>query len=85
MKTVTSIFLVAMAILLTGCLGVLPIPPLSNKLVAGRVIERSEASFIMPGATRRLEVEQRLGPCGRDCPRAAAIAYSWETPGWTVF
>jgi len=74
-----------MVTLLTGCVGILPIPPLSNKLVAGRVIKPSEASFIVPGSTTRSEVEQRLGPCSRDCPRAPSIAYSWERPGWTMF
>ena len=83
--TISAALAVAMATLLTGCVGILPIPPLSNKLVAGRVIKKSEASFITPGSTTRSEVEQRLGPCTRDCPRAPSIAYSWEKPGWTMF
>ncbi len=86
MKTILSAAVaVAMAILLTGCVGILPIPPLSNKLVAGRVIKRSEVSIIVPGSTTRAEVEQRLGPCSRACNRAPSIAYSWEKSGWTMF
>ena len=76
---------VSLATLLTGCVGLLPIPPLSNQLLAGRVIKQSDASFIVPGCTTRLEVERRLGPCSRDCPRAPSVAYSWERPGWTMF
>ena len=86
MKTSLTVALaLAMTTLTTGCVGVLPVPPLSNKLVAGRVIKLSDVSFIVPGSTTRTEVEQRLGPCSRDCARAPSMAYSWEKSGWTMF
>ena len=83
--TLSAAVAVAMAILTTGCVGILPIPPLSNKLTAGRVIERRDVSFIVPGGTTRRDIEQQLGPCTRACPRASSVAYSWEKPGWTMF
>ncbi len=83
--TISAALAVALAVLLSGCVGIIPVPPLSDKLVAGRVIKKSEARFIVPSCTTRLEVEKQLGPCTRDCPRAPSIAYSWETPGWTMF
>ena len=76
---------IAPALWLTGCVGILPVPPLSNKPVAGRVIERRDTSFIVPGAATRSEVEQRLRPSSRHCNRAPSVAYSWERPGWTMF
>ena len=87
MKTkVTFLVLLSFgAALLTGCVGILPIPPRSTKVEAGRKIERREVRFIVPGSTTRVEVEQRLGPCSRDCPRVPSIAYTWETPAWTVW
>lgn len=82
-------FLVLLALgaslLLTGCAGILPIPPFSNKVEAGRKLERRDASFIVPGCTTQIEVGQRLGRSSRDCPRPPAVAYSWEKPGWTIF
>lgn len=69
---------------LTGCVGMLPIPPLSTEVEAGHKIELREATFIAPGTTTRREVEQRLGSCSRDCLRPPSIAYSWETPCWKV-
>ena len=83
--TISTALAAALAAMLSGCVGILPVPPFSNKLVAGRVIERRDASFIVPGCTTRLEVEQQLGTCTRDCPRAPSMAYSWEKPGWTMF
>ena len=73
------------ALLLTGCVGIIPIPPRSTKVEYGREIQRREVRFIVPGSTTRVEVEQRLGPCSRDCSRSPSIAYTWETPAWTVF
>ena len=73
-----------LATLLTGCVGVLPVPPLSTEVLAGRKIERRDAKFIMPGTTTRREVEQRLGACTRRCSRPPAAAYSWETPCWMM-
>ncbi len=84
-RSISAVLVVVMATLLTGCVGILPVPPLSNKLVAGRVIKKSEVRFIVPGFTTRGEVAQRLGPASRHCNRATSVAYSWERPSWTMF
>lgn len=74
----------ALLALVSGCVGVVPIPPSSSEPVSGQVLRSSDGSFIVPGVTTRREVEQRLGKCTHECPRAGAVAYTWEKPGWEV-
>ena len=82
-RSISALLVVALAATLTGCVAF--VPPLSNKLVAGRVIKKSEVGFIVPRKTTRMEGEQQLGPCSRRSFWAPSVAYSWERPGWTVF
>jgi hypothetical protein len=67
--------------LLSGCVGLLPVPSGSKVPEAGQVITRQETSFMVAGKTTRSEVMQRFGPRARECPRAPVLAYSWELPG----
>lgn len=85
-SSITFLALPALGVaLLTGCVGVLPVPPLSTEVLAGRKIERHETSFITPGVTPRFEVERNMGSCSRECSHPPSIAYSWETPCWTMY
>ncbi len=67
------------ALLLTGCVAMVPLPP-TCKQTYGRVIEKSQTRFIVAGQTTRDEVIAGLGGEFRDSPRVAALAYSWEKP-----
>jgi len=71
--------------LLTGCVGVIPVPSLSNKPVAGCQITSAQASGIIVGRTTRSEVVEQLGNRFRESPRMPALAYSWELPGGRGF
>ena len=74
------------AVLLTGCVGVMPVPPSPrNQPACGKVITPEQVKFIVPGQTTRAEVMARLGDHFRDSPRLPVLAYSWEKPavGWT--
>jgi hypothetical protein len=66
-------------LLLTGCVGMVPVPA-TDKEVHGRVIESSQTRFIVAGRTTRDEVIAGLGGEFRDSPRVAALAYTWEKP-----
>jgi hypothetical protein len=66
-----------MPVLLTGCVGLIPVPSRS-KVEVGRVIESRETKFIVPGRTSRAQVIERLGANFRTCPRQPALAYAWE-------
>jgi hypothetical protein len=57
------------------------VPSGSKVPEAGQVIARQETTFIIAGRTTRAEVKERFGPRVRECPRAPALAYSWELPG----
>lgn len=70
-----------LAVLLTGCVGVLPIPSSSRHPEHGQVIGSEQVRFIQTGCTTRQEVTNRLGCDFRDSPRVRALAYSWEMPG----
>ena len=73
------------ASLLIGCVGVVPVPPLSTEAVEGRKIQRRDVKFIVPGVTTRLEVERRLGTATRHSDRPPATAYFWKSRGWTMY
>jgi hypothetical protein len=66
-----------MPALLTGCVGLIPVPS-HSKVEVGRVIERRETDFVAPGRTSRAEVIERLGADFRASPRLPVLAYSWQ-------
>jgi hypothetical protein len=67
--------------LLTGCVGLLPVPSKSKTPEVGRVITPQDAEFIRPGLTSRQQVVERFGQDFRAAPRLPALAYAWELPG----
>lgn len=76
-----QVILLALASLLTGCIGVLPIPQFSNQPTRGTVLRTQDTSFIRVGTTSAAEL---FGALGTDCvcdPRQRAVAFSWELPG----
>jgi hypothetical protein len=89
MKTALAIAGLLSALLLTGCVAVVPLPSADHR-VYGRVVDRRQTKFIIAGQTTRAEVVARLGEQFRDSPRVAALAYAWEQPAadiiwWVVF
>lgn len=80
MKTALAINLLFLTVLLTGCVGVLPVPPARREPAHGKVITRADVKFIVPGQTTRDEVIARLGDQFRDSPRLPVLAYAWEKP-----
>ena len=73
--------LLALAFLLTGCIGVLPFPQLSNQPAHGTKLRAKDTAFIRVGTTSASELFATLGT---DCvcdPRQRAVAFSWELPG----
>jgi hypothetical protein len=82
---VRLVWCLAPALLMTGCIGVIPLPATDHQ-VHGRVIEKSQTQFITLGRTTRAEVIARLGDKFRNSPRMPVLAYSWEKPaagvGW---
>ena len=83
MKTAPVIMLPLLALLLTGCLGiVVPVP--SDGQTHGQVITPAGVKFIVVGRTTRAEVISQLGDGFRDSPRLPVMAYAWEKPatGW---
>jgi hypothetical protein len=81
---IVALMLLAMTGLVTGCVGLIPVPSLSSQPADGRVIQAREAAFIVPGLTTRAEVVERLGADFRPSPRLPVIAYSWDLPGGTA-
>ncbi len=73
--------LLAILPLLTGCIGVMPVPVVSTKPVYGIRLTHSEVAFIKPGQTSRDEVTAKLGTKFTSLPMNRAIAYSWEMKG----
>jgi hypothetical protein len=72
--------LLAPAFVLTGCVGVLPIPDFSNRPLNGTRLRSQDTAFIRPGTTSASEV---FGTLGTDClwdPRQRVVAFSWELP-----
>jgi len=73
--------LLTLAFLLTGCIGALPFPRLSNQPTHGTKLRAKDTSFIRVGTTSASEL---FGTLGTDCvcdPRQRAVAFSWELPG----
>jgi hypothetical protein len=79
MKTTYTVAGLVPILLLTGCIGVIPLPA-SDPRVHGRVIEKSQTQFIIAGRTTRMAVITHLGGEFRASPRVPALAYSWEKP-----
>jgi hypothetical protein len=80
----TAVRLASLATLLTlmsGCVGVLPLPITSGQPEHGCKIERAQVTFIHPGQTTRAQVIERLGPDYAALPLNRAFAYTWELPG----
>ncbi|NBR86779.1 MAG: hypothetical protein EB141_06655 [Verrucomicrobia bacterium] len=66
----------------TGCAYVaVPLPASGKPVLSGRVIEKKEARFIVPGVTTRDEVIEAFGSNFRTSGREAAISYSWTQKG----
>ena len=86
MKTALTILLPLLAALLTGCVGVLPVPLSPGTPTFGKVLTRADVNFIVPGHTTRAEVEAKLGT-GHAALRYPALAYPWEKPavGWVCW
>ena len=79
--TLFQVMLPALAFLLTGCIGVLPLPQLSNQPTHGTKLHAKDTAFIRVGTTPASEL---FGTLGTDClcdPRQRAVAFSWELPG----
>ena len=60
MKLLTFMLL-AVTGLVTGCVGLIPVPSLSSQPADGRVIQAQEAAFIVPGLTTRAKVVEQVG------------------------
>jgi len=84
MKTTHAMVLLVPVLLLTGCVGVMPIPPSRNQRACGKVITPEQVKFIVPCQTARAEVIARLGDQFRESPRLPVLAYSWEKPAATL-
>jgi hypothetical protein len=89
MKSAPAIMFPLLVVFLTGCAGVIPLPPPRHQPVYGKVISPAEVKFIVPGQTTRTEVIAGLGDQFRDLPRQPVLAYSWEKPAirwvWWIF
>jgi hypothetical protein len=71
----------ASALILSGCIGALPFPRLSNQPTYGTKLRAKDTAFIRVGTTSASEL---FGTLGTDCvcdPRQRAVAFSWELPG----
>ena len=73
-----------MIVLLTGCVGLIPVPSKSKAPEVGQVIKPQDAEFIRPGLTSRQKVVDRFGQDFRAAPRLPVLAYAWELPGGTA-
>ena len=69
------------ALLSTGCVGVVPIPVYSSTPEYGQKLKPSQTRFIRPGQTTRAEVISRLGTNCVSFRRTRSIAYTWEMRG----
>ena len=67
--------------LITGCVGVMPLPVVSTKPAYGIRLTDSQVAFIKPGQTTRDDVTTKLGTKFTSLPMNRAIAYSWEMKG----
>jgi hypothetical protein len=67
--------------LLSGCIGVLPIPVYSHTPEFGQKINRNQVAFIQVGKTTRPEVISNLGTNCYWSRRYQVLAYTWEMRG----
>jgi hypothetical protein len=68
-------------LLLTGCIGMLPIPKFSNQHTHGTIVRAQDTAFIRVGTTSAAELFHNLGTNCISDPRQRAVAFSWELPG----
>ena len=80
-RAAATLALAALAFVLTGCVGVVPFPVSTTKVVAGQQLKPQDVAFIQPGLTTRSQVVARLGTDYAALPYQRAIAYSWEMKG----
>lgn len=83
MKALPIVFAAFGCLCFASCVGVVAVPPLSNKPISGKAVPHHDARFIEPGKTTKAEVIRNLGSGYRDSIRVPAIAYPWEMPGGT--
>ena len=81
LRLLSGLVVAATPILLTGCVGVLPIPSFSTRPECGERITTARAAFVQPGKTTRDDVVFILGTNFVSLPRHRAMAYTWEIPG----
>lgn len=81
LRALVPVALVGLALLVTGCVGVLPRPVSATKVESGHRIVPEDVAFIRPGHTTRSQVVARLGTDYAALPYQRAIAYSWEMAG----
>lgn len=79
LKLNRTILISLAATLFGGCVGIIPLPPVSSQTI-GTPLRRPEIQFIQPGITTRADVTNRLGAASREVPAVHAMAYSWEKP-----
>ena len=87
MKTVLSIqgslrvlLAGAAAVILTGCVGVVPLPVTSH-VEYGQKLEPKQTFCVRPGQTTRAEVIAALGTNYTKFRRTRSLAYTWEMRG----
>jgi len=71
----------AVAVVLTGCVGVVPVPVSSHTVEYGQKLEPKQIPCIRAGQTTRAEVIAALGTNYARFGRSRAIAYTWEMRG----
>jgi len=71
----------ATALVVSGCVGVLPQPVSATKVESGRKLSAADVAFIQIGQTTRTEVVAQLGTNYLTLPQQRALAYSWEMKG----
>ncbi len=79
MKTTHTIAILLTSFLLTGCVGVVPLPHKTNaRLEAGHEFTRSDTSFIVRQQTTQADVISQMGKQYYELGRYSAIAYTWQ-------
>jgi hypothetical protein len=70
----------AVAVILTGCVGVVPVP-VSSHVEYGQKLQSKQTVCIRPGHTTRAEVIAALGTNYATFRSLRSIAYTWELSG----
>jgi hypothetical protein len=76
-----QVTLLALPLLLTGCVAAIPIQEFSNQPTHGTKLRAQDIAFIRVGATSAAEL---FGALGTNClcdARQRAVAFPWEQPG----